>query len=201
MKMSPWRSQGVLEASVTVEQRDAPVESLVDLDFGPREAEAAALLGDLEALAFPLHDVVVADDALVDEAADAVKIFGSRTPGGLDFARTAGETAVVVGEEVAQDGVGGIEVGSVGEAEFAAQTVLEHAPEAFDAAFGLRTASGDEGDAELLQGATELRGLTFSGELFFHRPEVVVADKDAAMIAIKREGTPWRRSSWRSRQR
>src|ERR1017187_10067820 len=192
MKMSPWRSQGVLEASVTVEQRDAPVESLVDLDFGPREAEAAALLGDLEALAFPLHDVVVADDALVDEAADAVKIFGRRTPG---------ETSVVVGEEVAQDGVGGIEVGSVGEAEFAAQTVLEHAPEAFDAAFGLRTASGDEGDAELLQGATELRGLTFSGELFFHRPEVVVADKDAAMIAIKREGTPWRRSSWRSRQR
>ena len=35
------------------------------------KAEALALLRDLEALAFPRHEVVVADHALVDEAADA----------------------------------------------------------------------------------------------------------------------------------
>ena len=65
--------------------------------------------------------------------------------------------------------------------------ILEHAPEAFDAAFGLRAAGGDEGDAELFEGAAELSGLTFSGELFFDRPEVVVADEDAAVIAVESE--------------
>ena len=84
------------------------------LDFGSGKAEALALLGDLEALAVPLHDVVVADDAFVDEAADAVEIFRSRAPGGLRFARAAGEAAVVVGEEAAQHGVGGVQIASAG---------------------------------------------------------------------------------------
>ena len=43
---------------------------------------------------------------------------------------------------------------------------------------------------ELLQGASELGGLTLSGELFFHRPEVVVAHEDAAVIAIEGEWDP-----------
>ena len=63
MKMSPWRSQGVLQAGVAVVKRDAAVERLIDMDFGSGEAEALALLGDLEALTVPLHDVVVADHA------------------------------------------------------------------------------------------------------------------------------------------
>ena len=46
-----------MQAGVTVEEGDAPVESLVNLNFGSSEAEAASLLGDLEALPFPLHDV------------------------------------------------------------------------------------------------------------------------------------------------
>jgi len=185
--MSPWRSQGVLQAGVAVKQRDASVKGLIDLNFGASKAEALSLLGDLEALAFPLDDVVVADHALVDEAADAVQIFRGRTPGGLHFAGSAGEAAVEVGDEYAQHGVGGIEIASLSEAEFAAQTILEHAPKAFDAAFGLGTASGDEGDAELLESAAELGGLTSSGKLFFHRPEVVVAYEDAAVIAIEGE--------------
>ena len=48
-------------------------------------------------------------------------------------------------------------------------------------------AGGDESDAELFESAAELSGLTFAGELFFHRPEVVVAHEDAAVIAIKGE--------------
>src|SRR5882762_267257 len=187
MKMSPWRSQGVLQGGVAVVERDAAVESLVDLNFRAGEAETAGLLGDLEALALSLHDVVVADDAVVEEAADAVQIFGRETPGSLHFARSAGEAAVVVGEEVAEHGIGGVQVASLSEAKFAGEAILEHAPEAFDAAFSLRTAGSDEGDAELLEGAAELRGLSFSRELFFHRPEVVVADEDATVIAIKRE--------------
>ena len=85
MKMSPWRSQGVLQAKVAVVEGNAAVESLIEMDFGARKAEALSLLGDLEALAFPLHDVVVADHALMNEAADAVEIFWRRTPCGLGF--------------------------------------------------------------------------------------------------------------------
>src|ERR1039457_1878402 len=187
MKMSPWRSQGVLQANVAVVERDAPVESLVEVYFGPRKAEALSLLRDLEALAFPLHDVVVADHALVDEAADTVEIFGSRTPRRLHFTGAAGEAAVVVGEKEAEHGVGGVQIAGLSQTKLAAQAILEHAREAFDAAFGLRAAGGDEGDAELIESAAELGGLTLSGELFFHRPEVVVADEDATVIAVEGE--------------
>ena len=51
------------------------------------------------------------------------------------------------------------------------------------------TAGGDEGDAELLESAAELGGLAFAGELFFQRPEVVVAHEDAAVIAVEGEGS------------
>jgi hypothetical protein len=80
MKMSPWRRQGVLQAGVTVVERNASVERLIDVDFRSGKAEASALLGDLEALAVPLHDVVIADHALMNEAADAVQVVGSRPP-------------------------------------------------------------------------------------------------------------------------
>src|SRR5271165_1116459 len=187
--MSPWRSQGVLQAGVAVVKGDAPVESLIDVDLGSGKAEALSLLGDLEALALPLHDVVVADHALMNEATDAVEIFRSRTPCGLHFTRTAGEAAVVVSHENAQHGVGGVEIAGLSQTEFAGEAVLEHAPKAFDAALGLRTAGGDEGDAELFESAAELGGLAFAGELFFDRPKVVVAHEDAAVIAVEGEGS------------
>src|ERR1700685_1973859 len=190
MKMSPWRSQGVLQADVAVIKRNAPVKSLVDVKFRTGKAEALALLRDLKALALPLDDVVVADHTLMDKAANAVQIFRRGTPCGLYFAGAAGEAAVVVGEEQAEHSIGGVQIASLSEAQLAAQTILEYAPETFDAAFGLGTASGDEGDAELFEGASELGGLTFSGELFLHRPEVVVAHEDAAVIAIEGEWDP-----------
>jgi len=61
--MSPSCGAGVFEASVATVQRDPAIKTLVELDFSPSEAEAAVLGWDLEAAAFPLHDVVVADDA------------------------------------------------------------------------------------------------------------------------------------------
>ena len=176
-----------MQAGVAVIERDAPVERLMDVDFGAGKAEALSLLGDLEALALPLHDVVVADHALMNEAADAVEIFGGWAPCGLHFTGTAGEAAVVVGDKDAQDGVGGIEIAGLRQAEFAGEAILKHAPEAFDAAFGLRAVGGDESDAELIEGAAELGGLPLAGEFFFDGPEVVVAHEDAAVIAIKSE--------------
>jgi hypothetical protein len=106
----------------------------------------------------------------------------------LGFPRTAGKAAVVVGQEDAQHGVGGVQIASLSQAQLAAQPILKDAPETFDAAFGLRTAGSNEGDAELFQRASELSGLMFSSELFLDRPEVVVADEDAAVIAVEGDG-------------
>ena len=175
----------MLQPRVAVVERDAPIESLVDLHFGSGEAEAACLLGNLEAAALPLYDVVVADDAFVHEAADAVETVGSRTASGCVFARLPGEAAVVIGDELAQHGVGGVDVGRFGQPQFASEAILQHAPETLDATFGLRAVSGDEGDAQLFQGAAELRRLAFSRELFLDGPAVVIANEDAAVIAIE----------------
>src|SRR4051794_41774467 len=107
MKMSPWRSQGVLQTSVAVVERDASVEGLIDVDFGSSKAEALALLRDLKAVALPLDDVVVADYTGMDEAANAVQIFGRGTPCGLHFAGSVGEAAGGGGGGKAGDGLGG----------------------------------------------------------------------------------------------
>jgi hypothetical protein len=128
----------MVEAGVAVAERDAAVESLLNLDFGARKAEAARRRCDWEAPAIPLHDVVVADDPFVSKAADAVQVIGSRPPSFGGVAGSAGEAAVVVGDEAAQDAVGRVEITGLGQAEFAGEAVLEHAPEAFDAALGLR---------------------------------------------------------------
>ena len=188
MKMSPPWGVGVFQAGIAVVERDAAIERLVELDFGPGEAEAAVLWWDLEAPAFPLHHVVVADDAFVPERADALEVFWSRAPGFGGVARGTCEAAVVVGDEAAQHAVGGVQVVRTGEAEFAAQTVLEHAPEAFDAAFGLWRLCGDEGDAEFAEGAAELRGLALAVEFFLERPVGIVTHEDAAAIAVKGRG-------------
>ena len=178
----------MLQASVPVVEREAPVKSLVDLNFGPGEAETTGLLGDLEATTVPLHDIVIADDAFMHETADPFEILWNSTPGGLLFARRTGETAIVINDELTKDGVGRVEVFGFGEPQFAGETILEYTPETLDAAFGLWAASGNEGNAELLEGTTELGGLAFSGELFFDGPVVIVADEDTAAIPVESQG-------------
>jgi hypothetical protein len=118
----------MFEASVAVVERDAAIESLIDLDFGPGEAEAATL---------PLHDIVVADGTFVYEAADAVEALWSIPPSGFHSARFTSKTAVVIGEESAQHGVGVIEVSGFGQPQFAGEAILQPTPKALDAAFGL----------------------------------------------------------------
>ena len=83
------------------------------------------------------------------EAADAVEIFGSGPPSFFGFARCATEAAVVVGQEAAQDLVGGVQIVGTGQAQLAGETILKGAPETFDASLGLGTLGGDVGDAEL----------------------------------------------------
>ena len=121
------------------------------------------------------------------QAADTVQVLGRGAPGFFCVPRCASEAAVVGGKKAAQGLVGRVQIGGAGQTEFACETILEGAPEAFDAALGLRTVRGDVGDAELFEGAAELSGLPFAGELFFDRPVVVVADEDTVAITIEAE--------------
>src|SRR5258705_11125882 len=98
----------MFQAGVAIVERDAPIEGLIDLYFGASEAEPACLLGNLEASALPLHDVVVTNHALVHQAADTIEDLRSSTPRGSFFARLPSETAVVGGDELAEQGIGGV---------------------------------------------------------------------------------------------
>jgi len=100
---------------------------LAETDLAPTKLKRRGMLGDLKALAFPLDDVVVPDYVPMTEVTDAIKIFWSRTPSGGDLARLTGEAAVVVGGEPTQDSIGGVDVGGVGQAQFAGEAILEYA--------------------------------------------------------------------------
>src|SRR2546423_2222284 len=93
-------------------------------DFRPGEAEALGLARDLETAALPLHDVVIADDALVDQAADTAEIFGGGAPDLFRFLSGASEAAVVVGKEAAQDRIGSGQIDGTGQAEFTGKAIL-----------------------------------------------------------------------------
>jgi hypothetical protein len=190
MKMSPpWVnfSTGVEEFGTAIVDRNLPIEGFNELDFRPGEAEALRLGRDLEAASIPLHDVVVADAALVMKAADALEIFGSGSPSFFCFARCTAEAAVVVVQEAAQDLVGGVQIMGAGQAQLAGEAILKGAPETFDASLSLRTVGSDVGDAELFQRAAKLCGFTAADKFFLHRPVIVVAHEDAVAISVEAE--------------
>lgn len=182
--MSPW---DVVEFGILVVDGDVAIQGLMELNLCTGEAEALGVWGDLEAESVPLHDVVLADDAFVVKAADAVEVFGCDAPGFLGVARSAREAAIVIGDEGGQELIGGVEIGDAGEAKFAGEAVLQSSPEAFDAALGLRSLRGDIGDAELLESAAELRGILAAAQLLFPSPVIVVANKDAVPVAVETE--------------
>ena len=137
--MSPLREA---EGSGFVVEGQMSFQGVVELHASAGEAEALWLGRDLQAAAVPLHDVVVADDALVDETADAIQLLGSGPPSFVLFPSAASEAAVIVGHKAPQDFVGRREIASLSQAQLAAQAVLEDSPEPFDAPFGLGSAGG-----------------------------------------------------------
>ena len=190
MKMSPpWVISSVshAESGISVKDRNVSFERFVELHFGPSEAEALRLGRDLEMASLPLHNIVVADVAFMMKAADAIQIFWGGAPGFFRIARGATEAAVVVGQEAAQDLIGGVQIVGTGQTQFACEAILKSAPETFDATLGLRTLGCDVSDAELLQSAAELCGLAAAGELFWQRPVIIVANEDAVTIPIEAE--------------
>src|ERR1700675_3296212 len=127
--MSPPWDNCMLQARVAVVEREAPIERLVDLHFGPGEAETTRLLGNLEATTLPLHDIVIADDAFVHGTADRFEAIRHGTPGWLLVTRSSGETTVVIGDELAQHGIGRVDVVCFSQSQFAREAIPEQTPE------------------------------------------------------------------------
>src|ERR1700684_2090637 len=117
MKMSPPWGVAMVQPSIPVIEGDFAVQSVIELDLGAGEAQAAVLGRDLEAAAVPLHDVVIADDALIAESADALQVFGSRAPSCGAVCWDAGEAAIVIGDEAAQDLIGRVQIAGAREAK------------------------------------------------------------------------------------
>ena len=178
----------MIEPGVAVIERDSAIQRLMNVYFGSCKTVPAWLGMDLQPPTLPLHDVVVANDAFVGEAADAFQIVRGGPPSQFGFAGPASKAAIVVDEEASQDTIGRVQIAGVGQAKFAGEAILEHAPEALDAAFGLRRLRGDEGDCELLKSATKLSGLAAANKLFVNGPMIIVASEDAAAIAVEGDG-------------
>src|SRR5256884_2908085 len=83
----------MMKLAVSVVDLDASSKGFAELHLGTGEAETFWLGRDLETAAVPFHDVVIADDALVDEAADAAEIFWGRAPSLFRFSGSAAEAA------------------------------------------------------------------------------------------------------------
>src|SRR6266849_1287622 len=113
---------------------------------------------------------------------------GGGAPGGGGGGGSPGEAVVEVGQELGEEGIGGLEGGDAAQPQFADETVWQGLPEALDAALGLGGARGDETDAELAQEAAEVGGVLGAAQLFLEDPVGIVADKDVEAIAIEGQG-------------
>jgi hypothetical protein len=97
--------------------------------------------------------VIAGHDRGVAAAEHAREIARRAAPGRGGLPRGDGESAVEVGDEGRQEGIGGLAGGDAAQAQFADQAILQRLPEAFDAALGLGALGGDVPDAEVLQHA------------------------------------------------
>lgn len=159
-----------------------------DQDTGLGITAAVRAGKDLEQVLAELHGIVVGHNALVGEAANIVEDLG-RGQGAIRGAWIGGrlgEARIVAGEEARQDRVGLLEGTRPRATQFADESAVEGAPQALDAAFGLRRGGGDPADAELLEGASELRRRTLeAAQLLGECGRMAgIAMEDAVPVAI-----------------
>ena len=92
-------------------------------------------------------DIVAADDPQVAAGDQEFEVPGRLLPGGLGVLGLDGEATVEAFEETRQVGLCGLDRTKVVHQELFEQPVLQRAPQAFDAAFGLRRPRLDVPDA------------------------------------------------------
>jgi len=175
------------EPVAVVKDREAAIQVGVDVDAGAGVAATAGPGVELQHTRAQLERVVVADGALILEAADALEVGQGRggPPGRVGMRGRLGEARIVAREKPVHDALGLGEGAGLREAEFGDEAILEGAEEPLDPAFALRRRRGDPADAEFLQGAADLRGCDGALEL---RREAVrragVAMKDPMAIGV-----------------
>jgi len=136
------------------------IEVPADSHAKARASAAAGLLAELQRHALEDDDIVEANGALFLMAQDEIQVDGAeRHEGRVRVRRRAGELGVVVGDEVvAQVGVGGLDGGDAGHAEFVDESALQGAIEPLAAAAALGGVAGDVLDPQARERAPECVG-------------------------------------------
>lgn len=181
------------DARLLVEDGDAPVEALVDLDHGVRIAALPGIGQELDLVSAEGHRVVVAHRAPILEAEDGLRIEtgGPGTIGGGGIRWSLSEARIVASQEAGEEGVGPRAVDDAGEAEFGPQAILEGAKEPLDATLGLRTPGRDPLDGQFLEGPGDLCGCGFADQLLLEGEAVPLAPvEDAMAIAVRGDRDP-----------
>lgn len=150
---------------------------LSDIDSGLGIGALAWSWRDVDGEPPEAHGVVVEHGGLVAEGEDFVQVAPSA---GAEYGfwgpRGLAEAPVVASDpSLFEVSIGRFDRGDSIESHLGEQAILQHAKEAFDAAFGLRGEGKDRVDAEILEGLPDLGGALASGELFLEAPGVVIA--------------------------
>ena len=131
------------EDGAGVQDDEAAIEQFPELDA---TAGVGALVGagrELEPAGPEVDRVVAGDPARIATAEHEGEVARGAAPGGRRLRRGPGEARIKVTQELGQKGIGGVRGGDVAQAEFAGEAILQGAPEALDAAFGLGGARRD----------------------------------------------------------
>src|SRR2546422_536716 len=188
-----WQTRQCLsrQAPLLIEDSETTIETFVDVDRGFRIAPTAGTGKQLEAMRAAGDGVVVTNDALVLEAKDGVRIEGGG-PRPIRRHRIGGRVSkacIETREEICEVRVRAVTVPHAGEAELTAEPILEGAKEPLDATLGLRAVRGDPVDAQFLQGAFDLCGRGFSGQLLLEGQRACGGPvEDAMAIAVGGDG-------------
>src|SRR6266851_615723 len=118
------------EALAVSEDEEAPVQTLAHLET---TAGVGAAARQLDPAGAEVDGVVVSDHASVATAQEGGEIAGGGAPGGGGGGGSPGEAVVEVGQELGEEGIGGLEGGDAAQPQFADETVLQGLPEALDA--------------------------------------------------------------------
>src|SRR5260370_18774779 len=125
---------------------------------------------------------------LVTAAQQEGEIARGGPPGGRRVGRDSREAPVQVEEEFGQKSVGDLQRADAAQPQFAREPILQGAPEALDAAFGLGRAGLEIADAEIGEHAAEVGGILVALQLLREAPVGVVADENIDPIAIDAQG-------------
>ena len=147
------------EPSGPAPDREAAIEMPADGDPSPGPGWPARLLRQLQADGVEAHGVVGGDDPLIFLAQDLVEIdIAERHEGGRRIGGRVAEPRVVVGHEpLAQIGIGGLERGDAGQAQFIDEPVLQRAIEPLAAAAGLGRVGADMLDPQVRERPADVR--------------------------------------------